>query len=212
MPWRARRENPTSGPPLQPDYSLFVRARIQNTMEATRNSVLRTPLLRSQEPGHRSCSVEAHCRSARSDHSIRERSPRSGLNQGHDFVGVGDAPAPGINSDVDLPAGLQPTLVDVPVDQPFTGVYIHRCLSVAPLRTAGRRLSPPYTGADDHKAYYPGSHRVRMRYKGDRQTGRLLGLQLFGHRHAEVAKRMDITATAIFNEMTVEAMSDLDLS
>ena len=66
--------------------------------------------------------------------------------------------------------------------------------------------------ADDHKAYYPGSHRIRMRYTGDRGTGRLLGVQLFGHRHAEVAKRIDIAATAIFNEMTVDAMSDLDLS
>ena len=66
--------------------------------------------------------------------------------------------------------------------------------------------------ADDHKAYYPGSHRIRMRYTGDRRTGRLLGVQLFGHRHAEVAKRIDIAATAIFNEMTVDAMSELDLS
>ncbi len=66
--------------------------------------------------------------------------------------------------------------------------------------------------ADDHKAYYPGSHRIRMRYTGDRTTGRLLGVQLFGHRQAEVAKRIDIAATSIFNEMTVEAMNDLDLS
>ncbi len=66
--------------------------------------------------------------------------------------------------------------------------------------------------ADDHKAYYPGSHRIRMRYTGDRATGRLLGVQLFGHRHAEVAKRIDIAAAAIFNEMTVDEMSDLDLS
>ena len=66
--------------------------------------------------------------------------------------------------------------------------------------------------ADDHKAYYPGSHRIRMRYTGDRRTGRLLGLQLFGHKHAEVAKRIDIAAAAIFNEMTVDAMSELDLS
>ncbi len=50
--------------------------------------------------------------------------------------------------------------------------------------------------ADDHKAYYPGSHRITMRYTGDRTTGRLLGVQLFGHRHAEVAKRIDIAATA----------------
>ena len=66
--------------------------------------------------------------------------------------------------------------------------------------------------ADDHKAYYPGSHRITMRVTGDRATGRLLGLQLFGHRHAEIAKRIDIAATAIFNTMTVEAISDLDLS
>ncbi|MBO0835471.1 MAG: FAD-dependent oxidoreductase [Actinobacteria bacterium] len=66
--------------------------------------------------------------------------------------------------------------------------------------------------ADDHKAYYPGSHRIRMRVTGDRRTGRLLGMQLFGHKHAEIAKRIDIAATAIYNGMTVEAISDLDLS
>jgi NADPH-dependent 2,4-dienoyl-CoA reductase/sulfur reductase-like enzyme len=66
--------------------------------------------------------------------------------------------------------------------------------------------------ADDHKAYYPGSHRIVMRFTGDRTTGQLLGVQLFGHRHAEVAKRIDIAATAIFHTMTVDAVSDLDLS
>jgi NADPH-dependent 2,4-dienoyl-CoA reductase/sulfur reductase-like enzyme len=66
--------------------------------------------------------------------------------------------------------------------------------------------------ADDHKAYYPGSHRITMRVTGDRRSGQLLGMQLFGHKHAEVAKRIDIAATAIFNNMTVEDMSHLDLS
>ena len=66
--------------------------------------------------------------------------------------------------------------------------------------------------ADDHKAYYPGSHRITMRVTGDRGTGRLLGMQLFGHRHAEIAKRVDIAATAIFHGMTIDAVSDLDLS
>jgi NADPH-dependent 2,4-dienoyl-CoA reductase/sulfur reductase-like enzyme len=66
--------------------------------------------------------------------------------------------------------------------------------------------------ADDHKAYYPGSHPITMRVTGDRATGRLLGLQLYGHRHAEIAKRIDIAATAIYNGMTVDAVSDLDLS
>jgi len=66
--------------------------------------------------------------------------------------------------------------------------------------------------ADDHKAYYPGAHPITMRVTGDRATGRLLGMQLFGHRHAEIAKRIDIAATAIFHGMTVDAVSDLDLS
>jgi NADPH-dependent 2,4-dienoyl-CoA reductase/sulfur reductase-like enzyme len=66
--------------------------------------------------------------------------------------------------------------------------------------------------ADDHKAYYPGSHRITMRVTGDRRTGQLLGLQLFGHKHAEIAKRVDIAATAIFSKMTIEAVCDLDLS
>src|SRR5580692_672849 len=66
--------------------------------------------------------------------------------------------------------------------------------------------------ADDHKAYYPGSHRVTIRVTGDRTTGRLLGMQLFGHKNAEIVKRIDIAATAIFHHMTVDAVSDLDLS
>ena len=68
------------------------------------------------------------------------------------------------------------------------------------------------TQADDHKAYYPGSHRITIRVTGDRTTGRLLGMQLFGHKNAEIAKRADIAATAIFHGMTVNAVSDLDLS
>jgi NADPH-dependent 2,4-dienoyl-CoA reductase/sulfur reductase-like enzyme len=66
--------------------------------------------------------------------------------------------------------------------------------------------------ADDHKAYYPGSHKIAMRITGDRATGQLLGLQLFGHKNAEIAKRIDIAATAIFHHMTIDAVSDLDLS
>jgi NADPH-dependent 2,4-dienoyl-CoA reductase/sulfur reductase-like enzyme len=68
------------------------------------------------------------------------------------------------------------------------------------------------SGADDHKAYYPGSHRIAMRFTGERQTGRLLGVQLFGSKDAEISKRVDIAATAIFHNMTVDGLSDLDLS
>jgi NADPH-dependent 2,4-dienoyl-CoA reductase/sulfur reductase-like enzyme len=68
------------------------------------------------------------------------------------------------------------------------------------------------TTADDHKAYYPGSHRITVRVTGDQATGQLLGMQLFGHKNAEIAKRVDIAATAIYHGMTVGAVSDLDLS
>jgi NADPH-dependent 2,4-dienoyl-CoA reductase/sulfur reductase-like enzyme len=66
--------------------------------------------------------------------------------------------------------------------------------------------------ADDHKAYYPGSQRIAIRYTGNRADGRLLGVQLVGRLGSEIAKRIDIPGTAIFNQMTVEAISDLDLS
>jgi NADPH-dependent 2,4-dienoyl-CoA reductase/sulfur reductase-like enzyme len=66
--------------------------------------------------------------------------------------------------------------------------------------------------ADDHKAYYPGSHPIQMRYTAEESDGRLLGLQLLGHLGSEVAKRVDIAAAAIHNVMSIEGISDLDLS
>ncbi len=51
-----------------------------------------------------------------------------------------------------------------------------------------------------------------MRYTAETSNGRLLGLQLLGHLGSEIAKRVDIAATAIHNAMTIDEMSDLDLS
>ena len=64
----------------------------------------------------------------------------------------------------------------------------------------------------DHKAYYPGAQDLHLRITGDRETGRLLGAQLIGHRGSEVSKRIDIFATALYHGMLVEDMNDLDLS
>jgi NADPH-dependent 2,4-dienoyl-CoA reductase/sulfur reductase-like enzyme len=66
--------------------------------------------------------------------------------------------------------------------------------------------------ADDHKAYYPGATPIQMRITGDRSTGRLLGGQLVGHLGAEIAKRIDILATAISYGATVADLPGLDLS
>ncbi|MBO0865799.1 MAG: FAD-dependent oxidoreductase [Mycobacterium sp.] len=78
--------------------------------------------------------------------------------------------------------------------------------------TAGFRAATTQTTPDDHKAYYPGAKPISIRITGDLETGRLLGAQLIGARGTETAKRVDTYATAIFHDMTVDAMSALDLS
>jgi NADPH-dependent 2,4-dienoyl-CoA reductase/sulfur reductase-like enzyme len=78
----------------------------------------------------------------------------------------------------------------------------------------GAGFSPVSSTAtpDDHKAYYPGATPITIRITGDTDTGRLLGAQLIGSRGAEIAKRVDTYATALFHEMTIGAMSELDLA
>lgn len=89
-----------------------------------------------------------------------------------------------------------------------TGLREHEALA------AGRGWTPATSAAtpDDHKAYYPGATPISIRITGDTSTGRLLGAQLVGRRGAEIAKRVDTYAAALFHEMTVDAVSDLDLS
>jgi NADPH-dependent 2,4-dienoyl-CoA reductase/sulfur reductase-like enzyme len=79
---------------------------------------------------------------------------------------------------------------------------------------ANRGWTPTTTAStpDDHKAYYPGATPINIRITGDDPSGLLLGAQLVGHRSAEVAKRVDTYATALFHTMTVDAINDLDLS
>lgn len=101
------------------------------------------------------------------------------------------------------------------------GTQVVKVFDLAAARTGLRDADASSAGFDpltvattafDHKAYYPGAHEVRIRITGDRMTGRLLGAQIVGHREAEVAKRIDIPAVAMFDKMTVRDMSDLDLS
>ncbi|MBA8816756.1 NADPH-dependent 2,4-dienoyl-CoA reductase/sulfur reductase-like enzyme [Microbacterium halimionae] len=66
--------------------------------------------------------------------------------------------------------------------------------------------------ADDHKRYYPGAQPISIRITGDAGTGQLLGAQLVGRLGTETAKRVDTYATALFAGLTVEQVSDLDLS
>ena len=68
------------------------------------------------------------------------------------------------------------------------------------------------TRADDHKRYYPGAQPITLRVTGDTSTGRLLGAQLVGSLTTQTAKRVDTFATALFHEMSVDSISQLDLS
>ena len=101
------------------------------------------------------------------------------------------------------------------------GTQVVKVFELAVARTGLRNPDAAAAGLDpvtvglveyDHKAYYPGAHQLHLRITGDRQTGRLLGAQLLGDQRAQVAKRIDIPATALFHHMTVEGLSDLDLS
>jgi Pyridine nucleotide-disulphide oxidoreductase, dimerisation domain len=65
---------------------------------------------------------------------------------------------------------------------------------------------------DDHKSYYPGAGPITIRVTGDHTTGQLLGAQLVGARGTQTAKRVDTYATALHHRMTVDQISELDLS
>lgn len=87
-----------------------------------------------------------------------------------------------------------------------TGLRDHEALAAG--------LTPRTTDAvaDDHKRYYPGAQPISFRITGDAASGRLLGAQLVGRRGTETAKRVDTFATALYAGLTVEQVSELDLS
>jgi len=98
------------------------------------------------------------------------------------------------------------------VVQVFDLVAARTGLRDSEVSPAGFQPLTMQTEAWDHKVYYPGAHKLHMRVTGDRRTGQLLGAQMVGHRTAEVSKRIDVFAGALFNLMKVEALSDMDLS
>ncbi len=58
--------------------------------------------------------------------------------------------------------------------------------------------------------YFPKAQSMLTKIIAERGSGRLLGAQIVGREQA--AKRIDVLATALWNEMTVEEMSGMDLS
>ena len=87
-----------------------------------------------------------------------------------------------------------------------TGLREHEAIA------AGYAPATTQSVADDHKRYYPGAQPINIRITGDTESGLLLGAQLVGRLGTETAKRVDTYATALFAGLTVEQISDLDLS
>jgi NADPH-dependent 2,4-dienoyl-CoA reductase/sulfur reductase-like enzyme len=57
--------------------------------------------------------------------------------------------------------------------------------------------------------YFPGAAQVTVKIIAERGTGRLLGAQLVGREGS--GKRVDVCAVALWNDMTVDEMTSLDL-
>ncbi len=61
-----------------------------------------------------------------------------------------------------------------------------------------------------HAGYYPGAERVSLKVLFDPASGKLLGAQGVGF--DGVDKRIDVIATAIFSELTIDDLMDLELA
>ena len=64
--------------------------------------------------------------------------------------------------------------------------------------------------ADSRAPAYPGNQKITITLILDKTSKRLLGAQMAGK--DGVAKRIDILAAALHNQMTVQALAQLDLS
>lgn len=76
--------------------------------------------------------------------------------------------------------------------------------------TGGLEAISALIPAPDRANYYPGNKEMVLRLIADRKTGRVVGAQAIGE--GEVAKRIDVIATAITFGATVENLTNLDLA
>ena len=83
-------------------------------------------------------------------------------------------------------------------------------LTESEARAAGFDAVGVTTDASSRAHYYPGAQPMRIKIVAERRTGRLLGAQIVGGEGA--GKRIDVLATALWNNMTVEAVGGMDLS
>ncbi|MDR2015868.1 MAG: FAD-dependent oxidoreductase [Azoarcus sp.] len=78
------------------------------------------------------------------------------------------------------------------------------------LKAAGMPYRKIYIHANDHAGYYPGAKQISIKLLFSEDTGRVLGAQAVGE--SGVDKRLDVLATAIQAQMTVDDLAEMELS
>jgi NADPH-dependent 2,4-dienoyl-CoA reductase/sulfur reductase-like enzyme/rhodanese-related sulfurtransferase len=103
--------------------------------------------------------------------------------------------------------------------QGFTGTIIVKVFDLAVAKTGlsereaiAEGYSPLalYVQPGHHAGYYPGSKPVNIKTVTERESGRLLGAQVIGEEGVD--KRVDVFATAIYHQMRLEDLLQLDLA
>lgn len=83
-------------------------------------------------------------------------------------------------------------------------------LTVADARDAGFDIEEFLSTSTTRAGYYPGAAPITTKLIVESGTGRILGGQIVGEEGA--AKRIDVLAVAIWNDMTVDDLQNVDLS
>ncbi len=103
--------------------------------------------------------------------------------------------------------------------QGFTGTVIVKVFDLTVAKTGlsereaiAEGYSPLalYVQPGHHAGYYPGSKPVNIKTVTERESGRLLGAQVIGEEGVD--KRVDVFATAIYHQMRLEDLLQLDLA
>jgi len=78
------------------------------------------------------------------------------------------------------------------------------------LKAAGMPYRKIYIHANDHAGYYPGAKQICLKLLFAEDTGHVLGAQAVGE--SGVDKRLDVLATAIQAQMTVDDLAEMELA
>ncbi len=83
-------------------------------------------------------------------------------------------------------------------------------LAEAEAARAGFEFVTATVDSTTRAGYFPGTAHIKTKFVAERASGRLLGAQIVGREGA--AKRIDVCATALWCEVTVDEMLNVDLS